>query len=55
MDALLLAVFNELVALENGVALDLVDGGDDAGGVDDGLELRGISHVSIQRYMKRLT
>lgn len=41
VDALLLAVFDELVALENGVALDLVDGGDDAGGVDDGLELYG--------------
>lgn len=39
MDALLLAVFNELVALENGVALNLVDSGDDTGGVDDGLEL----------------
>lgn len=47
MDALLLAVFDELVALENGVALDLVNGGDNAGGVDDGLELWGISHVSI--------
>lgn len=43
MDALLLAVFDELVALENGVTLDLVDGGGDTGGVDDGLKLWEVS------------
>lgn len=40
VDALLLGVLDEgAVLLEEGVALDLVDGGDDAGGVDDGLEV----------------
>lgn len=40
VDALLLGVLDEgVVLLEEGVALDLVDGGDDAGGVDNGLEV----------------
>ena len=44
VDALLLAVLDQLGALEDGVTLDLVGGGDDAGSVDDGLELeQGIS------------
>lgn len=38
-DALLLAVLNQGVVGKTGVALDLVGGGDDAGGLDDGLEL----------------
>lgn len=38
-DALLLGVLNQGVVGQAGVALDLVDGGDDAGGLDDGLEL----------------
>lgn len=38
-DALLLAVLNQGVVGQAGVALDLVGGGDDAGGLDDGLEL----------------
>ena len=41
MDAELVAVFDELVALQNGVALDLVDSGHNASGLDDGLKLRG--------------
>lgn len=44
VDALLLAVLDQLGALEDGVTLDLVGGGDDAGSVDDGLELeQGVS------------
>ena len=39
MNALLLAVLDEVVALEHGVALDLVGGRDDTGAVDKGLEL----------------
>lgn len=39
MDALLLAVFDEVVALEDGVTLDLVSSGDNAGAVDESLEL----------------
>lgn len=39
MDALLLAVLDQVVALEDGVTLDLVGGGDDAGGLDEGLDL----------------
>jgi hypothetical protein len=38
-DALLLEVCDELGVGEARVALDLVDGGDDAGVLDDGLEL----------------
>ena len=40
VNVLLVAVVNELTAGEPGVALDLIDGGDDTGIVDDGLELR---------------
>ena len=39
VNVLLLAVFNEVVALENGVTLDLVSSGDDAGAVNESLEL----------------
>lgn len=39
MDPLLIAVFDQVVALEHGVALNLVGRRDDASGVDDGLEL----------------
>jgi hypothetical protein len=39
VDVLLGGVFDKVVALEDGVTLDLVDGGDDAGGVDDGLKV----------------
>jgi hypothetical protein len=39
VNALLLAVFNQVIALEYGVALDLVGGRDDAGAVDNSLEL----------------
>jgi hypothetical protein len=42
VDALLGAVVDELGALEDGVTLDLVHGGGDAGGVDEGLELEGV-------------
>lgn len=38
-DALLGGVVDQGVVGQTGVALDLVDGGDDAGGLDDGLEL----------------
>jgi hypothetical protein len=42
VDALLAGVLDEgVVLLEEGVTLDLVGGGDDAGGVDDGLEVLG--------------
>ena len=44
VNVLLLAVLDQLGALEDGVTLDLVGGGDDAGSVDDGLELeQGVS------------
>lgn len=39
VNVLLLAVLNQIVALENGVALDLVGGGNDTGGLDKSLEL----------------
>lgn len=39
MDVLLVTVLDELVLGELGVALDLVDGGDDASVLDNGLEL----------------
>lgn len=39
MDVLLGGVFNHVVALEDGVALELVGGRDNTGGVDDGLEV----------------
>lgn len=39
MDTLLLAVGNQLVALQTRVAFDLVDSGNNASGLDDGLEL----------------
>lgn len=38
-DALLLAVLDQGVVGQTGVALDLVGGGDNAGGLDDGLDL----------------
>lgn len=41
MDSLLLAVFDQVIALKHGVALDLVGGRDDAGGFDESLDLRG--------------
>jgi hypothetical protein len=39
MDALLLAVGNQLVALQTRVALNLVGSGNNTGGLDDGLKL----------------
>lgn len=39
VDALLLAVFNKVVALQHGVTLNLVGGGDNTGAVNNGLEL----------------
>ena len=39
MDVLLLAVVDELHALEERVALDLVNGGDNASSSDQGFEL----------------
>lgn len=39
MNALLLAVLNKVVALQDGVTLNLVGGGDNASAVNDGLEL----------------
>lgn len=43
VDVLLCAVFNQIVALEHGVTLDLVGSGHDAGAVDEGLKLSGVS------------
>lgn len=45
VDALLLAVLDQVVALQDGVALDLVGSGNDASAVDDGLELSEVSMV----------
>lgn len=39
VDALLLAVLNKIIALENGVTLNLVGGGDNTSAVNDGLKL----------------
>ena len=39
MDALLLAVLDQVVALQGGMTLDLVGGGDNTGAVDEGLEV----------------
>lgn len=39
VDVLLLAVLDQVVALENGVTLDLVGSGDNASAVNDSLEL----------------
>ena len=39
VDVLLSGVLDQVVALENGVTLDLIDGRDDTGGVDDRLEV----------------
>lgn len=48
VDALLLAVFDQVVALEHGVALDLVGSGNDASSVDESLELwQGVSRGVI--------
>lgn len=51
MDALLLAVLDEIVALQNGVTLDLVGGGGDAGGLDEGLDLFSLSILPVCRCM----
>lgn len=48
MDVLLLAVLDQVVALQDGVALDLVNGGNDASAVDEGLELSAVSMVRSQ-------
>lgn len=45
MDALLLAVLDQVVALQGGVALDLVGSGNDTSAVDDGLKLSEVSMV----------
>lgn len=45
MNALLLGIVDQWRVGEVGVTLDLVDGGHDAGGLDDGLEL--VTVVSI--------
>lgn len=42
VDSLLLAVLNQVIALEYGVALDLVGGRDDTGAINESLELRGV-------------
>lgn len=39
VNVLLLAVFNELVALQNGMTLNLVGSGHNTGGVNNSLEL----------------
>jgi hypothetical protein len=39
MDTLILAVGNQLVALQTRVTLDLVGGGNNTSGLDEGLEL----------------
>jgi hypothetical protein len=39
VNVLLLAVLDQVVALQHGVAFDLVGSGDDAGAVDKSLEL----------------
>lgn len=41
VNVLLLAVLDQVVALQDGVALDLVSSGNDASAVDEGLELSG--------------
>jgi hypothetical protein len=43
MDTLILAVGNQLVALQTRVTLDLVGGGNNTSGLDEGLELYGVS------------
>lgn len=45
VDVLLLAVLDQVVALQDGVALDLVSSGHDASAVDEGLELSAVSKV----------
>lgn len=50
MDALLLAIFNQVVALEHRVALNLVSSGHDTGGLDEGLELV-LQSARIPRFM----
>lgn len=42
MDPLLLAVLNQVIALEHGVALDLVGGRDNACAINESLELQGL-------------
>jgi hypothetical protein len=42
VNSLLLAVLNQVVALEHGVALNLVGGRDDTGAFNESLELRGV-------------
>lgn len=39
VDSLLLTVLNQVIALEHGVALDLVGGRDDTGALNESLEL----------------
>jgi hypothetical protein len=39
VDVLLLAVLDQVVALQHGVAFDLVGSGNDAGAIDEGLKL----------------
>lgn len=55
VNVLLLAVLDQVVALENGVALDLVGGGDDTGAVDEGLELFRVSIVASHWAAERRT
>lgn len=50
-DALLGAVVDQGLVGEAGVALDLVDGGDDAGGLDDGVELLRVSLLIVAVYV----
>lgn len=51
VDALLLAVLNKVVALQDGVALDLVGGGDNTGAVNNSLELSESQYISrIERH-----
>lgn len=46
VNVLLLAVFDQIVALQDGVALDLVGSGNNASAVDEGLELLRGQHGS---------
>lgn len=54
VNVLLLAVLDQVVALQDGVALNLVGSGDDTSAVDDGLELsRGQHGFPISMSMMR--
>lgn len=50
MDVLLLAVLDQVIALQDGVTLDLVDSGNDASAVDQGLKLSAVSLSAYSDY-----